>query len=140
MPGGAERPDVDESWSWAYITIGILLGTGLLLMLIKFKLVSFWKFWFFLAVVMCLTVAFASFMSGWMAFLLSLILAYLKIVKPNTYVHNITELFMYAGLAIIFVPILNKTSVIILLILISVYDMYAVWKSKHMIKLANFQT
>ena len=74
LPGGAERPDVDESWSWAYITIGILLGTGLLLMLIKFKLVSFWKFWFFLAVVMCLTVAFASFMSGWMAFLLSFLL------------------------------------------------------------------
>ena len=101
---------------------------------------SFWKAWFYLAIVMCLTVALATFMSALIAFLISLVLGYFKIIKPNTYVHNLTELFIYAGLAVIFVPILDQMSMIILLILISFYDMYAVWKSKHMIKLANFQT
>ncbi len=140
LPTGIDRPDVNESWSWLYIVAGILLGTCLLLVLIKFKFVSFWKIWFYLAIFLCLTVALASFMSGWIAALISLILAYFKIIKPDTYVHNITELFVYAGLAIIFVPILNIMSVVILLILISLYDMYAVWKSKHMVKLAQFQT
>tara|TARA_Y100000034_G_scaffold14075_1_gene14704 strand:+ start:12344 stop:13300 length:957 start_codon:yes stop_codon:yes gene_type:complete len=140
LPSGLERPEVNESYSWIYIAIGILLGTVLLLVLIKFKLLSLWKFWFFLAVFFCLYVALATFVGNIIAGLISLLLAYFKIVKPNTYIHNLTELFIYAGLAVIFVPILNRTSVIILLLLISVYDMYAVWKSKHMIKLAKFQT
>src|SRR3989344_5717485 len=47
--------------------------------------------------------------------------------------------FLFAvifGLSISF----SVFSAIILLILISIYDMYAVWKSKHMIKLAKFQS
>ncbi len=140
LPAGMERPEVEENYSWVYILLGVLIGTGILLLLIRFKLVSFWKFWFFLAIFMCLTVAFATFTNGLIAAVLAIILTYFKIIKPNTYVHNLTELFIYAGLAVIFVPILNTISVIILLILISLYDMYAVWKSKHMIKLAKFQT
>ncbi len=46
---------------------------------------------------------------------------------------------MYTGIAILFVPILNVFWMIILLIVISIYDAYAVWKSKHMVKMANFQ-
>mgnify|MGYP001591251463 FL=1 len=46
---------------------------------------------------------------------------------------------MYGGLAAIFVPAFNLWSIIILLLLISVYDAYAVWKSKHMITLAQSQ-
>ena len=51
-----------------------------------------------------------------------------------------TQLFIYGGLAAIFVPILNLFAMIMLLFFISGYDMYAVWKSKHMVKLAKFQT
>jgi presenilin-like A22 family membrane protease len=42
-------------------------------------------------------------------------------------------------LAAIFVPILNVWAVIVLLILISIYDIYAVWKSKFMVGLAKYQ-
>jgi presenilin-like A22 family membrane protease len=55
-------------------------------------------------------------------------------------VQNLTEVFIYGGLAAIFVPILNIFWVFMLLIAISIYDMIAVWQSKHMIKLAKFQT
>jgi len=90
----------------------------------------------------CLTYAFGAFISGGFAALIAAVLAYFKIFKKNLFVHNITELFVYAGLAAIFVPMrsLDVTSIIIILILISLYDMYAVWKSKHMVKMAKFQT
>jgi presenilin-like A22 family membrane protease len=47
---------------------------------------------------------------------------------------------LYGGLAAIFVPILNVLYAFILLLALSAYDMYAVWRSKHMIKMAKFQT
>jgi presenilin-like A22 family membrane protease len=46
---------------------------------------------------------------------------------------------MYSGLAVLIVPIFDLQWVFIMLIVISIYDMYAVWKSKHMVKMAKFQ-
>ncbi len=69
----------------------------------------------------------------------SLILTFYKIVKRNIIVHNITEVLIYPGLAVIFLPLLNVIAASILLIGISIYDIIAVWKTKYMIKLAKFQ-
>ena len=75
-----------------------------------------------------------------MAIILAVVFALLKIFKPNKYIHNFTELFIYAALAAIFVPLLNVWSVVILLVLISIYDYIAVRKTKHMVKLAKSQS
>jgi len=45
---------------------------------------------------------------------------------------------MYSGIALLIVPLFSVLWAAVLLLLISVYDMYAVWKSKHMVKLAKF--
>ncbi|MBW2995862.1 hypothetical protein KY332_01030 [Candidatus Woesearchaeota archaeon] len=140
LPYDIARPEVEESSSFIFIIAAILLGTLLVFLIIKFGKVYLWKTWFFLAVAVTLVVAFKTFMPQVIAALLALILAGYKIFKPNVYIHNITELFIYGGLAAIFVPIINVFSVIMLLLLISIYDMIAVWKSKHMIKLAKFQS
>ena len=140
LPIGIERPEVSEGSSFIYILLAILIGTALLLLLIKFKKMNLWKIWFLLAVIVCLTIAFSAFIGQVAALVLAIILAVSKIYKPNVFIHNITEIFIYGGLAEIFVPIMNLFAAIMLLILISLYDMYAVWKSKHMVKLANFQT
>jgi len=140
LPGGLERPQVDEGTSFIPIFIAILVGTVLALVIIRFKRVGLWKLWFFLSVLLCLTVAFGAFSPPIYAFVLAFVLSAWKILRPNIYVHNLTEIFVYGGLAAIFVPIINLLSVIILLALISGYDMFAVWQSKHMVKLANFQT
>ena len=71
---------------------------------------------------------------------IALILALLKIFSKNIFSNNVTELFVYGGIAGLFVPILGLFSVFVLLILISIYDMIAVWKTKHMVKLAKFQS
>src|SRR3989338_7139715 len=46
---------------------------------------------------------------------------------------------IYPGIAVVFIPLLNIWTIIILLILISLYDAWAVWHSGFMQKMANFQ-
>jgi len=140
LPYEIERPPVEESSSFIYILIAVLLGTGLLMLLIKFKKVNLWKFWFFISVVMCLTIALKPFMRQEIALAISFLLALFKVVRPNIFIHNITEVFIYGGIAAILVPIMNLYAAFMSLILISIYDAYAVWKSKHMVTLAKFQT
>ena len=140
LPYDIERPKLETKISYIQIFISLLIATALALLIIKFQVVKLWKFWFFLSVLLALTIAFKPFMPQLIAFSLALILAFIKVIKKNIILHNFTELFIYGGLAAIFVPVLNITAIFILLIIISVYDMIAVWKTKHMIKLAKFQT
>ena len=134
-----ERPPVEENNSYIPVIFAVLIGTGLLLLLIKFKLGWLQKFWFTISVVIALIMAFGAFMPKTVAIGLALFLGIWKIFKPNFWVQNFTELFIYGGLAAIFVPLFNIRSAVILLILIAIYDAYAVWKSKHMVALAKSQ-
>ncbi|MBS3135753.1 hypothetical protein J4401_02225 [Candidatus Woesearchaeota archaeon] len=138
LPYGIERPPVEERYSSVYIVSAVLIGTLLLLMIIKWRKVLLWKIWYFLSVFITLGVAFAAFLDSRIALALAAIFGYIKVFRPNVAIHNLTEIFVYGGLAAIFVPIMNPMSAIVLLFLISIYDIYAVWKSKHMIKLAEF--
>lgn len=142
LPYNIERPEIEQNTSYLWIMFAILIGTGLLLLLIRFQRVHVWKFWFFISVWLALSIAFGAFLKQYQ--LLAVIIAFLlgvwKVFRPNIWVHNATELFIYGGLAAIFVPIISVLGAFILLLIISVYDMIAVWKSKHMVKLAKFQT
>lgn len=136
-----ERPQLTGWESVAYIIFGVAIGTLLLLLLAKNKKVNWWKTWFFLASTIAISIALGVLMRPehfWIAWLIGAFLAYWKIKWPNMYVQNITEVLMYAGLAVIMVPLFDVLSMIIILILFSLYDMYAVWKSKHMVRMAEF--
>jgi presenilin-like A22 family membrane protease len=135
-----ERPEIRESVSYIFIGVAIIIGTILIFVLMQFKSPHVWKLWFFLAILLTLTISFGAFMASKIAFGIALALSLLRILRPGLVVQNFTELFIYGGLASIFVPIVNTFSAFMLLIIISLYDMYAVWKSKHMIKMAQFQT
>lgn len=141
LPYGMERPEVEnQSTSFIYIVIAVLIGTLLILLLIKFNKPFIWKFWFFVTVWLTLSIAFAAFINAVIAGIISLIITVLKFYKPNIFIQNLSEIFVYGGLAAIFVPILNVFAAFMLLILISIYDFIAVFKTKHMIKLAKFQS
>ncbi|KHO45549.1 MAG: hypothetical protein QS98_C0010G0075 [archaeon GW2011_AR3] len=140
LPFDMERPDIDESLSYLYIAAAIIIGTIILLVLIKFRRVGLWKFWFLIAIAFTLTFAIGAFVDEMIAVVIAIFLALWKIYRPNIYVHNLTEILIYGGLAAIFVPIINMFSAFMLLILISIYDIYAVWRSEHMIEMAKFQT
>lgn len=139
LPLGIEKPQFNEKTSYIPIIISLLLATLLALLLIKLSALRLWKLWFFLSVFLTLAVAFTAFIPEIVALVLALIFSLLKIFKPNILIHNFTELFVYGGLAAIFVPVLSLWSITILLLIVSIYDMIAVWKTKHMISMAKFQ-
>ncbi|MFH1408470.1 MAG: presenilin family intramembrane aspartyl protease [Nanoarchaeota archaeon] len=139
-PFNIERPELEKSTAYLFIVAAIGIGTLLIFLLMKFKQARLWKVWYFLSIAVTLTVAFAALMPDILALILAVVLGLMKVLRPNFYSHNLSELFIYAGLAAIFVPLMNIFSVVMLLIIISAYDMYAVWKSKHMVKLAKFQS
>ena len=74
------------------------------------------------------------------ALLLALLLALSKTLKPNPLIHNFSEILMYSGIAVLLVPMLNLFWISGLLVLISIYDYIAVYKSKHMVSMAKFQS
>ena len=143
---GITPPTVsDESTSWIFIMGAIIVGTLIVLVIIRFKQKNIWKIWFFLSVMITLTVALAPFVNRiinglYVTIVIAGILTFFKVFRPNIYIHNLTEIFIYGGLAALIVPILNTFSAVALLIAISIYDMFAVWQSKHMVSMAKFQT
>ncbi len=134
-----ERPDVSPLGGLVYLAGAIGVGTLLILFLIKYSVGWLWRLWFFLAVTICLHIAFSSFAPMPVALAMAVALGAWKILRPNIIIHNVTELFMYGGLAALFAPMLNVAYAFGALALLSAYDMYAVWQSKHMIKMAKFQ-
>ncbi|MBI5389344.1 hypothetical protein HZB01_03110 [Candidatus Woesearchaeota archaeon] len=134
------RPEVEANTSYIYIVIAVFVGTLLILLLIKTGLGWLWKYWFFIAVAMASSFALTVFMQRAIAIALGIVVAWLKVYKNNPLTHNLSEVLIYTGIAVLFVPLMNLFSVSMLLLIIAVYDMYAVWKSKHMIDLAQFQT
>ena len=140
LPYNITRPEVDQTYSFVWIFIAIIIGTLLVFLLIKYRKPKVWRVWFLLSVVVTMAFSLSAFIHYVIATILSVIFGIWKVYRPNIYIHNFTEIFIYGGLAAIFVPMLNIFAAFALLILISIYDIYAVWKSKHMVTLAKFQT
>lgn len=100
------------------------------------------KAWFFLVIVLALSISFIAILPVKMtiiALALAIPLTAVKMFGKNFLVHNFTELLIYPGIASVFVPLLNVWTIVALLVLISVYDMWAVWHSGIMQKMAKYQ-
>ncbi len=134
-----ERPQLNPQQAVWMVIGSVIAGTLIFLGILRFNFFRLIKIWFFLALFFCLHIAFGAFLPSVLALILALIFAFLKLFRNNFYIHNFTELFIYGGLSAIFIPLLTIKSAFVLLILISLYDAYAVWKSKHMITLAKAQ-
>ncbi|HSU72953.1 MAG TPA: presenilin family intramembrane aspartyl protease [Candidatus Binatia bacterium] len=140
-----ERPAISESSTPWYIITAVIIGTLFLFLLMRWNAVFVWKLWFFLAATVCLhftIYALTKNVLGSTAVSLAaaIVFAWWKVWRPGIFVQNFTELLLYGGLAAVFFSILNIRAMLVLLVLISLYDAYAVWKSKHMISLAKFQS
>ena len=122
-------------------------------LLMKYNLKFILKSWFFLVVMLSLGITFNAFLFdsvykiAFISILLALPFTFFKVIKPNIYVHNLTELLIYPGVAVLmtsliynpFNPATGLAIILVLLVLISFYDMWAVWKSKLMQKMAKYQ-
>src|SRR3989338_2206658 len=141
LPYQLESPQVEnQSTSFIPIIIAVIIGTVIVLWLIRWNKPVIWRIWFFLTILLTLSIAFSAFVAQWIAFGIASVLAILRVFRPNVVTQNISEIFIYGVLASVFVPIINVFAAFMLLLIISVYDIIAVWKTKHMVKLAEFQT
>ncbi|NPE26534.1 hypothetical protein HNV12_00850 [Methanococcoides sp. SA1] len=146
LPFGLEAPETEPTPSFLSILFTFALAFALIFTLMKYKWKMIIRIWFFLVITLALAISLNAILKlttltniGIISITLAIPLSFLKIFRPNTYVHNSTELLIYPGIAAVFVPILNVYSVLALLILISLYDAWAVWKSGIMQKMAKFQ-
>lgn len=137
---GTADENTENSISIAlYFIILIIIGTVIMLILIRFNRKTLSKIWFCFAIFIGLSVALGSFINHTIAVTLALMIAIWKVFFPNIYINNIAEVFIYGGIAALFYLLLNIFSASLLLIGISIYDMIAVWKIKHMVTMAKFQ-
>ena len=155
LPYGMEPPELSEKEKTQFfpsIIIAFIIAIALFFLLTKFKIEFILKLWFFAVVSLAIGLAFYAIFTNKLIYeklifqnipliatLIAIPLAFIKIYKRNLLVHNATELLIYPGIAAVFVPLLNIWTMIILLILISAYDAWAVWHSGIMQKMAKYQ-
>ena len=145
LPYGMEPPpDITPSTTLFSIVLAMAIAVVFMLILMRYKVEFFLRAWFFVVVTLALGITIYAFLSGVkyaqiIALIIAIPLAAIKLFKRNIIVHNITELFIYPGIAAILVPLLNIWTVVILLVLISIYDIYAVWHAGFMQKMAQYQ-
>jgi presenilin-like A22 family membrane protease len=152
LPYFLETPQPEEQSGFYMIFTQILfafiIAVVILFIITELKFKFLLKGWFFIVVALALGLTFNVIISDLfpslkiasiIALIIGLGLSFSKIFGKNLIVHNITELLIYPGIASVFLPILNVVTVIVFLIIISVYDMWAVWKSGIMQKMAKYQ-
>jgi presenilin-like A22 family membrane protease len=139
LPYGIEPPQIEQKNSPWYVIGAVLFATGLILLARKFRFEMLMKIWFYFAFTICVAVTLSAFVEGWIAFILAGLLVLLKFKEADLFVHNLVEILLYGGLVALFAPIFSMWSVAVVLVMISVYDIIAVFVTKHMITLAKFQ-
>jgi len=159
IPFGMSPPkDISPASSLVSIVFAIVFAVLLMLLLMRFRIELFLKLWFFFVITIAIGITanalfigtslsmikinlgfFSTNASSLLALLIALPFASIKVFNRNLIVHNATELMIYPGIGAIFIPLLNLWTVVLLLILISIYDIYAVWHAGFMQKMAKYQ-
>ena len=147
LPLGLETPPIESQTDFYSFLISIIIAFVLAItvffFLVKFKTEFLLRAWFFVVVIIALSVSFLAILPELKYGLLigvglATIFSYYKIYHRSMVIQNLTELFIYPGIAAVFVPLLNISTMAALLILISIYDMWAVWQSGIMQKMAKY--
>ncbi len=146
IPYGFNPPSgLDPKTTVVSIIIALAAAVIIMLLLMRIHAATFLRIWFFIVVTIGIALAANAFLKNIssyaqiIAIVIALPLAFLKIFKRDMLAHNFTELLIYPGIASVFIPLLSIWTVVILLLLISVYDIYAVWHAGFMQKMAKYQ-
>ena len=149
LPLGLETPQPETQAQYMgylkLIIFAFIIAILIFFFLTRLKIEFILKAWFLIVVIIALSISLTSVFSLFTqyaftaAIIAAVALAFLKIYGRNFILHNLTELLIYPGIAAVFVPILNFYTVLILLVVISIYDIWAVWHSGIMQKMAKYQ-
>ncbi len=146
LPYGMDPPQgVTPQGTLFSIIFAMIIAVVLMFVLMKYKVELFLRLWFFFVVSIAIAITINAGIKGFLdyntllAIAFAIPLAFYKVFQRNIIVHNLTELLIYPGIAAIFVPLLTIWTVVALLIIISIYDIYAVWHAGFMQKMAKYQ-
>jgi len=154
LPFGMEYGEEQSTFGTLIsIILSLIFAVLIYTFLMKYDMKIIIKIWFMLVIFLAIGITSFPFLSKitqyatLTAIALTIPLVYFKVIKPNKYIHNITELLIYPGIAVVVVALIYMPSKeiasiaisIVILILISIYDAWAVWKSGVMQKMAKYQ-
>lgn len=144
LPYGLEPPAQEPSYSLISFIIAFVIALVIMVAIMKSNLVIIMRVWFALVIIIALAVSLFALLPDHplkkgSALLLAGILSAWRFWKGNKYIHNVTELLIYPGIAALLVPLLSIPTIFALLLLMSLYDIWAVWHSGFMQTLAKYQ-
>lgn len=136
IPSAVPEPEAPESSGQIFFYI--LIMTGIMLFFIKFKLSLIIKILMFLALFVGMNITFWAFFGDFFSILLSIIIFLLYLWKrENIILMNCILILTIAGISGYLGASLGILPSLLLLLLLSAYDIIAVFFTKHMVTLAK---
>ncbi len=130
--------DPQDPYSGIYLFIMILVATGLLLILLKYELGKIIKIMMISGFMVGLYFTFSNIFNPAVGLTAASLLTILYVIKKNNiWVMDFVLLFVIPGIGSILGASLSIIPAMIFIIVMSVYDIIAVFGTKHMVKLAN---
>jgi len=124
--------------SWWQFLLAFGVGTAIVLGLSRIMHGGFLLRLFFLFAIFSGTfVTFNIFIADFWAFIFSLCLVSLYVIWPYVWLHNLVLILTLPGIAALLGVSFNPWAVVFILIFMSVYDYVAVYKTRHMVKMAR---
>lgn len=147
LPYGLEPPKTPAKTNFFSIIFSFIIAIFVMFLLMRYKAEITLRIWFFVVISIGIGITLNSFLQfvpslpyySLISLFLGVSLAYGKIFKRNVITHNASEILVYPGISAVLVPFLDIFFFGLLLIIISIYDMYAVWHSGFMQKMAKYQ-
>ena len=131
-------PKMETGPSILWFLIAFVIVTGSILLALKyFKFKAPFGALFAFLIFVGSHIVFSTFLPNMIAILLAVGVVSLRFLWPNIMMQNIAILIAIAGVSAQLGVLLTVPAVIILLVALSVYDVWAVFKTKHMITMAK---
>lgn len=123
---------------WWQFLIAFGIGTAVILGLMRIAHGGlFLRAFFYLALFSGISVTFSAFLKDINAIILSLVIIVLYAAASYIWLHNAVLILALSGIAALIGGSVKPWSVVLLLVVMSVYDYIAVYKTKHMVKMAR---
>ena len=124
--------------SWWQFLLAFGIGTAIVLGLIRIMHGGlFFRFFFLFALFSGVLITTNVFIPDTWALILSLFLVSFYVIWPRVWFHNLILILTLPGIAALLGASLNPWTAVLILIIMSVYDYVAVYKTKHMVRMAK---
>lgn len=138
LPFGISSLSDEGVWTLSYFVLTLFIITALFFIIIRLNKMVIWSYLYFISISIATAISLYIFF-GNMAVIVALLFSFLKMKSKDVYIHNISEILIYGGVASVVVKMFNPVTAFLLIIIISFYDLFSVYISKHMIKMINAQ-